>query len=256
MKRFTTYTLALAFLCLSLLSPAQGELLQHRRKAFRTVADPGTNPGTANLVSWWTLNESSGSTRNDSHSTANHLSDNGTVNSTTGKVGNAADFSSDYLSRNSPTGLPGTTSSWSFSCWLKPTSYADYRTFFSSGNTAAGAKMYLLQEGTTGELWRWDAYDSNTTLTTGVWTFVVFTFASGGTNTGTELYYVNGTVVTGRTGAVPAPDNAALRIGASASVSFHYLGAIDEAALWNKTLSQDEITWLYNSGNGRTYSDL
>ena len=45
---------------------------------------------TDNLVSWWELDEASG-TRNDAHG-SNHLTDGNTVAQVAGKVGNAAQF--------------------------------------------------------------------------------------------------------------------------------------------------------------------
>jgi len=66
-----------------------------------TVSGGGGGPTfpTTNLISHWRLNEASG-TRNDAHST-NHLTDNNTVTSATGKLGNAGQFvaaNSEYLS--------------------------------------------------------------------------------------------------------------------------------------------------------------
>lgn len=49
------------------------------------------NPGIANLISWWTLNEGAGLLRVDSHG-SNDLTDVNNVGSVAGKVGNAADF--------------------------------------------------------------------------------------------------------------------------------------------------------------------
>ena len=49
-----------------------------------------SNPGTTGLVSYWALDETSG-TRYDSHG-SNDLTDNNTVGYTTGVQGNAADF--------------------------------------------------------------------------------------------------------------------------------------------------------------------
>ncbi len=48
------------------------------------------NPGTSNLVSWWSMNEADG-TRFDNHA-SNHVSDNNTISSISGKQGKAAQF--------------------------------------------------------------------------------------------------------------------------------------------------------------------
>ena len=48
-----------------------------------------------------------------------------------------------------------------------------------------------------------------------------------------------------------------LNIGCRGNHATGYFdGLIDEAFIFDKVLSADEISWLYNSGNGRTYEDL
>lgn len=63
------------------------------------VRSPGGSSSTLNdnLVAHWKLDESSG-TRNDSKG-ANHLTDNNTVTSAAGKLGDAADFESSNSER-------------------------------------------------------------------------------------------------------------------------------------------------------------
>lgn len=48
--------------------------------------------------------------------------------------------------------------------------------------------------------------------------------------------------------------NATFTIGSMSGV--YSTGLIDEVAVWDRALTQDEIDWLYNSGSGRTYADL
>ena len=81
------------------------------------------NPGTTNLIAWWTLNEASG-TRADSHINALTLSDINTVGSDVGKVNNAASFvraNTEYLSRTSEAALQMSTSDIFFGAWIYPT---------------------------------------------------------------------------------------------------------------------------------------
>lgn len=42
----------------------------------------------------------------------------------------------------------------------------------------------------------------------------------------------------------------------SPSTFYYTNGDIDELLIYSRALSADEISWLYNSGNGRSYSDL
>src|SRR5438045_2871876 len=82
------------------------------------------------LVSHWTLNEASG-TRVDSHG-SNDLTDNNTVASTTGKLGDAANVvrnNVEWLSSSSGDFALSSTEDWSFSIWIYPINRDGYYTF-------------------------------------------------------------------------------------------------------------------------------
>ena len=94
------------------------------------------------------------------------------------------------------------------------------------------------------------------------WYFIVCTDNGTKTNAGMKLY-VNGTAQTttnansGGTYTGMNNGTAISRIGRGAwdllSLTSHQ-GYIDEASIWkNKVLTETEINFLYNSGNGRTY---
>lgn len=100
----------------------KAQYLPHRRKAFRGGGGSGPFSGlvsTENLVSHWKLDEESG-TRLDSHG-SNHLSDNNTVTSVAGKLGNAAEFvavNAERLSIDDNADLSlGADSAFSVVCW-------------------------------------------------------------------------------------------------------------------------------------------
>src|SRR5688572_28354046 len=73
-----------------ILTPTERTWLHNNGIAQAYIDLQPVNPGTSGLVSWWSLNEASG-TRNDSHST-NHLTDNNAVPSAAGLKGNSAAF--------------------------------------------------------------------------------------------------------------------------------------------------------------------
>src|SRR4051794_40520428 len=84
------------------------------------------SPLLANLVSYWKLDEASTGvapvTRNDSHGT-NHLTDNNTVTSAAGKLGNAAQFTaanSESLSRIDNASLRFGDEDFSLAFWFWP----------------------------------------------------------------------------------------------------------------------------------------
>ena len=105
-----------------------------------------TSTLTDGLVSYWPLNEASG-TRSDSHSNSLDLTDNNTVGQGTGNVyANAADFeenNSEWLSRASTDLLQPL--SFSISMWIKPENLTGPVTPLISKHDATGSEQsYLL----------------------------------------------------------------------------------------------------------------
>lgn len=90
------------------------------------------------------------------------------------------------------------------------------------------------------------------TITTGSWVHLAVTWnqASGSTT------YLNGAVVnSGITtgGDFPAGLDRNVTIGNQEEISTGMYGAIDEFGIWGRCLSSDEITMLYNNGDGLSY---
>lgn len=216
------------------------------------------NPGVTGLVSWWSLNETSG-TRNDSHG-SNHLTDNNTVGSTTGKQGNAANFISantEYLSRADPFVL----SQFTLAAWVnltdKSTSYMiaskwgtpnkeimmmyfqtvdRFVCFGSADGTANSAQVNA------------DAFGAPSA---GTWYFVVCQW--NGSNLTIQVN--NGTANSAALASI-YNGTAPWMIGYRADSLFPMNGNVDEVVLYSRALSADEREWLYNSGTGRTYSEV
>ena len=111
------------------------------------AAPSGDNPGTANLVGDWSMDETSG-TRADSHGT-NNLTDNNTVGSTTGVISNAASFvsaNSEYLS--STTVPVSGTGARSMEVWFKTSTTGTMHIAGFGGSTSSvnGAAFRLFIE--------------------------------------------------------------------------------------------------------------
>lgn len=88
----------------------------------------------------------------------------------------------------------------------------------------------------------------NPAFETGKWTHVLINFSSLNTDNGKADLYVNGTLVGSRT-EIKDPftwelDKSNIYLGLS------YIGLYDELSIYNKTLSEKEITALYNLENG------
>lgn len=61
---------------------------------------------------------------------------------------------------------------------------------------------------------------------------------------------------TASTTGTPATSASSFDIGIGGYTAGYFDGRVDSFGFWKKIPSQEELTWLYNSGNGRIYSDL
>lgn len=219
-----------------------------------------------NLVSYWKLDEASG-TRNDTHG-SNHLTDNNTVTSTSGKINNAAQFAngnSEYLSCTSNSDLQTGDIDFTFTAWIQP------QTSFPTGgeiivgkdvDTPSSSRDYTIDIRDTAAI-RFYINGGGTSIVTGptlslsTWYFVV-AWHDAAANT-VNLQVDNGTVNSSSTGGeVPQTSGAEFRIGARAYAGFegYFNGLIDEVGFWKRTLTTQERSDLYNGGSGLAYSSF
>lgn len=225
-----------------------------------------SNPGVTSLISWWSLDEESG-TRNDSHGT-NHLTDVNTVLYAAGKQGNAADFevsNFEYLTIASNATLQMGDIDFTIAFWMNLESTGS-RTFVSKYDTAAGKREYLvLFEG--GELRFGVSADGNAVVTLdwgptpslATWYFVVaWHDATANTiniqvNDGTPTSAAHSTGLSTGTGTFML---GALSLSGTPYTVYMHDGLLDEVSIWKRVLTDEERTWLFNSGDGRAYSEL
>lgn len=233
--------------------------LQHRRKSFRT-ADTGLKSG---LVAWYDLEEASG-TRSDAHGSLD-LTENGTIGSATGQVGDAANKASAgtdslYHLDNASFSITGdmTIAGWiNFSSTTA--NFALAGKWLGTGNQ----RSYILYKPNGLRAMRFiasaDGSASSITLESGAlllntWHFAVVKFVAGGTST---LYINNSSVDTGT-----APSSIADTTSRFELFSFNtgaistQAGLLDSVGIWNRALETSEITTLWNSGSGVSYADL
>jgi hypothetical protein len=210
---------------------------------------------TTNLVACWDLDEDSG-VRYDAYST-NDLTDNNTVGQAAGRIDSAAMFAaanSEYLSINGANFRFGNTS-WTISTWI----YLD--------NTSADHGVYALQgeydlyyrQSSSG--FRLTIYDGSATAvatvtyTGGVsaetWLNVVSVYDAA---SGTAIVYVNNSSTSVASGGTPGSSTNALYFGRRL---FSYSSSrLDLIGVWNRVLDTTEISWLYNSGAGRSCTEI
>jgi len=210
------------------------------------------------MVSWWSMDETSG-TRADSHG-SNTLTDNNTVGYTTGKVSNAAYFTAanhEYLSITdaAQSGLD-TTTNYSWSMWLY--CHSEVSNSILMSKYAAGGEGYSFQASkassfirvmTAGDVsydisYTWPSYDT--------WYHIAIT-----KETKTFKFYINNTLAGTATVTGTYNDNtsAEVRLCNMQKYTDNYLdGALDEVGVWTRAITTDEISSLYNSGNGLSYA--
>lgn len=231
------------------------------------VSGVGTSPGTTNLISWWSFDETSGN-RADSHG-SNTLTDVNTVGYTTGKKSNAAnivDANNEYLSVNSNTGLriDGHQAA-TFAGWFYLPTVPDAQGTFVFSKWEGGTTEYLLSAGNDDGISFIVCSSSNNanqtavidTLTDieGQWIF--FAAWHDPTNDVIGLRVNSRTPVTTAYAHGVFAEAAALQFGRLQSGYSESSNVyLDEICLYKRVLSSDELDWLYNSGNGRAYSEL
>lgn len=234
---------------------------------------PWGNYGTINLLdgleAWWKLDEASGDAL-DAHG-ANDLTDGNTVGSAAGKVNNARDFddtSSEYFSIADNASLSFGDEELTIAGWC----------FMQSGSgvirTIAAKRQdttieYILRHdgGVSGKLAFYvssdgSSFTSTTANTFGAtpndtWMFVVAQHDP--TNNLIKISVNNGAFDTAAHSTGVFNGSSQFQLGCyvnTGTPSELWGGLIDEVGVWRRLLSDPEITFLYNSGNGVTYEDL
>lgn len=231
-----------------------------KRHFLTMMSGGGAAPSSllTGLVSRWSLDESSG-TRTDSVG-ANHLSDTGSVGSEVGLISNAAvmvDASNQKLAVASPAGHSLSPGAGSYTCagWFKkgPSFPSGNRHWVNHHN-----QFRIFVNANTVTLYNQLAADSSQsgisktgTFAEGTWHFVCF---GRDASTNQRFLVVDDlSKVTGAFGALKEDTtNLEFRIGGYLSIE-DWHGSTDEVSYWNRVLTDDEISQLYNGGAGLAY---
>lgn len=243
----------------------------------------GSGPAPANnlltgLIAYWSLDEASG-TRADSHTNGFDLTDNATVGSTAGILGNAADFvaaNSEYFNRADDPLLRFNINDYSISFWVNfaafPTdetgSYyiaqkddATNRSFgvnyiSNNASTDNGGRGIAVVVGSGGGSRDFLTVIDKGFLTAAQWEHIVIVKRTAGK---VLEGYLNGSLVQFENYVVSAGDNPTkdLVIGTdnfSGVPTNFFDDPLDEIGIWSRALTADEVTFLYNSGAALAYS--
>jgi hypothetical protein len=227
----------------------------------------GDSPPLDALVSYWTFDETSG-TRIDSHG-SNNLTDTGSVGSATGKIGNAASFTTTNQALDGGNVLAfERTDVFSAFSWVYPTKTNDYHEVIGKIEpdiaTQRGWEMRVDNGILTvliANTWSTNALGvrhTGTSISTNTWYHIGFTYDGSSSASGVKLY-INGAAVVADTileDSLTATivSTASLFIGARFSTfASQFKGRIDETGVWSRVLTASEITQLYNSGSALAY---
>ena len=196
---------------------------------------------------------------NDSVGTK-HGTAQGGLTYTTGKVGNAFQFNGSNAYVQLPNNSFNFTGDFSASLWVNFPSMSfqncqliENTCFDTSGAGTSGWRLYYLY----GSLGFYNYRENSMVLLesyqlnqANVWYHVVITSSSSGMK-----IYLNGSLsVSNTTTQRPNyPNTASTRLGASRFNSQFFTGKMDGVTIWNRLLTDDEVTNLYNAGNGVEY---
>jgi len=214
------------------------------------------------LVSCWALDEASG-TAVDAFGDRD-LTDGNTVGATTGKVNGARDFELDnteYFEHADHADLSlGADTDFTWVTWVKAEDLPGYNMPLihkgsDYGEAVANAYAvwvsnvdnklrFYVSNGSTGAGVSWSAV-----LSTATWYFVAVWHDSAA-----DKIYIqvdNGTAVEAAWSGGTQNDTNAFNLGGWNASAVKFDGILDETAFWKRTLTADERTELYNSGNGK-----
>jgi len=215
------------------------------------------------IVALWHLNEASANTVNntndfkDSSGQDNHIDEFGGVTFGANGIFNQAavfDGSDDYLI--APNAFENSTATWQ--AWIKPNTFVQnqgYNQHVLYQADALGSHETRIQVTTSGKV-AWQVYstdyecnfDSNASIQLGQWTHVVAMYGTRGCQ-----LYLNGTLDTS-TANTNGPGTGALRFAIGrldVNETGYFHGAIDEVAIWNRALADEEVKQLYQRGASR-----
>lgn len=224
-----------------------------------------TNPGSTNLVSCWSFDETSG-TRNDLYG-SNHLTDYNTVGYATGKIGNAADFelnNTEYMGGSNLT----LNDSFTAAGWVKLESKSLNQVFFTQWAYSTNNRRWKIAYDVAADRFLFEiSTDGTFANRVGVyagalgspqldtWYYIVATYSKG---SGLTIRVNQDNANVTNSAASMHTGSSALGVGTfmpiEGAVRDYADGLLDEWILYSRALSSTEAEWLYNSGNGRACS--
>jgi Concanavalin A-like lectin/glucanases superfamily/Gylcosyl hydrolase family 115 C-terminal domain len=213
--------------------------------SFKTV--PPISITDPNLIGWWKLDESSGTTAIDWSGHGNDGTLNGDPQWTEGYDGGALAFDGgDYVEL--PTGMAGSDVG-SITCWIKTTQTDRGMIFYGSDGTSGNGygdenELHLnVENGGVAEFYIEggdnDAAVETTNVSDDSWQHIAATWDINGQVT---IYLNGGSPVSAKHTGFNFQMTGRIRLGAPNASERYYVGLLDDVRLYNKVLTPDEIT--------------
>jgi hypothetical protein len=212
----------------------------------------GTNPTTTDLFAWWKLEDVT-----DAHTGSINLTNNNTTTFTAGYEGNAATLNgtNQYLSATATSVFPTGAQTWACFCKMDTARQQDIMAWLG----APGQRSLNIVQQSSGIIQSNASGDGSTlinaistlTVPAGTWVHVAVVYVPSISLT----LYINAEQAAQETVNVPSSlhnSTTDFAIGARAVPDRYFDGQIDDACIFEKALSVDEIKWLVHN----TYADL
>lgn len=173
-----------------------------------------------------------------------------------GIISNAANFTPADFGNLSGYHFASGTAAKSISIWANPSSTAGGQFIANGGATSSGGAFGLAYgwSGSDQKFWIYGQgadVIANVTSSINNWHHVV----GVDNGTGYRKLYVDGVIVGEMAFAYNTATTNDVEIGKSFFGSNYWNGGMDELAIWERALTEEEIALLYNSGSGITYSE-
>jgi hypothetical protein len=234
-------------------------------KGNSSVSQPqGTGRLDSGLAGYWKLDDGSGTSAGDASTNANT----GTLTNgptwTTGQIGGAVNFdgTDDYIDLGDLS-VTESAPALTWSLWVNPANFSGgLRSLIAKFNNDNTQTSWMVETGNANAAGLIVAIPTTTTdgstygevttavLTVSTWNLVTVVF--DGTQTGNSnrlKIYVNGVqMLVTYTGTIPSTTQATTsnaRIAAKSNLTGYFPGLVDEVRLYNRALSNDEISQLY-----------
>ena len=238
-----------------MLLPLFGFGQHHMMHVLASQGAGGTTLKTG-LLSVWEFDETSGTTAYDAHASNDGTTFGATVNQT-GKINKAYDYTegtTDKVSISDP--FYGLTS-FSVSVWFKVDDVSGTKGIVSDWDSPYRSVLFRLSDASI-QFYTYTGTQVGGTfasISAATWYHVVITYDGSDM----EMYINNSLDGTSfsQTGTIGETGTHTSYIGNYVTSSFTTLsfdGLIDQVAIWNRALTSTEVSTLYNSSNGLTYT--